>query len=33
MSPPWKIGDYLPHNIKPPGLSIVLDMSRTGSKQ
>ena len=26
MSPPWKAGDDLPHNIKPPGLSIVLDM-------
>ena len=33
MSPPWKTGDDLPHNIKPPGLSIVLDMSRTGSNQ
>ena len=31
MSPPWKAGLDLPHNIKPPGLSIVLDMSRTGS--
>jgi hypothetical protein len=30
MSPPWKAGDDLPHNIKPPGLSIVLDMCRTG---
>ena len=33
MSPPWKAGADLPHNIKPPGLSIVLDMSRTGSIQ
>ena len=32
-SPPWKAGADLPHNIKPPGLSIVLDMSRTGSIQ
>jgi hypothetical protein len=31
MSPPWKAGDDLPHNIKPPGLSIVLDMCRAGS--
>ena len=30
VSPPWKAGDDLPHNIKPPGLSIVLDESRTG---
>ena len=30
MSPPWKIGDDLPHHIKPPGLSIVLDMCRAG---
>ena len=33
MSPPWKTGVDLPHNIKPPGLSIVLDMCRTGSNQ
>jgi len=33
MPPPWKTEDDLPHNIKPPGLSIVLDMSRTGSNQ
>ena len=33
MSPPWKAGDDLPHNIKPPGLSIVLDMCRAGSNQ
>ena len=31
MSPPWKIGIDLPYNIKPPGLSIVLDMCRSGS--
>ena len=31
MSPPWKAGDDLPNNIKPPGLSIVLDMCRAGS--
>jgi len=30
VSPPWKAGDDLPHNIKPPGLSIVLDECRTG---
>jgi hypothetical protein len=33
VSPPWKAGVDLPHNIKPPGLSIVLDMSRAGSNQ
>jgi hypothetical protein len=33
VSPPWKTGDDLPHNIKPPGLSIVLDKCRTGSDQ
>jgi len=33
MSPPWKAGDDLPNNIKPPGLSIVLDMCRAGSDQ
>jgi hypothetical protein len=33
VSPPWKAGDDLPHNIKPPGLSIVLDKSRSGSDQ
>jgi hypothetical protein len=32
-SPPWKAGDDLPHHIKPPGLSIVLDESRAGSDQ
>ena len=31
VSSPWKAGDDLPHNIKPPGLSIVLDECRTGS--
>jgi hypothetical protein len=30
VSPPWKTGDDLPRNIKPPGLSIVLDKCRTG---
>ena len=29
-SSPWKAGEDLPRNIKPPGLSIVLDMCRTG---
>jgi hypothetical protein len=33
MSPPWKAAVDLPHHIKPPGLSIVLDMCRTGSNQ
>jgi hypothetical protein len=33
ISPPWKAGDDLPHNIKPPGLSIVLDKCRAGSDQ
>jgi len=33
VSPPWKAGDDLPHNIKPPGLSIVLDKSRARSDQ
>jgi len=33
VSPPWKTGDDLPHNIKPPGLSIVLDKCRAGSDQ
>jgi hypothetical protein len=33
MSPPWKAGVDLPYNIKPPGLSIVLDMCRAGSNQ
>jgi hypothetical protein len=28
--PPWKAGDDLPSNIKPPGLSIVLDKCRAG---
>ena len=30
MSSPWKAGEDLPRNIKPPGLSIVLDMCRAG---
>jgi hypothetical protein len=33
MSPPWETGIDLPNNIKPPGLSIVLDMCRAGSNQ
>jgi len=33
VSPPWKAGDDLPHNIKPPGLNIVLDKCRAGSDQ
>jgi hypothetical protein len=32
-SPPWEAGDELPHYIKPPGLSILLDMCRAGSAQ
>ncbi len=31
--PPWKAEDDLPNNIKPPGLSIVLDKCRAGSDQ
>jgi hypothetical protein len=30
VSPPWRAEDDLPHHIKPPGLSIVLDKSRAG---
>jgi hypothetical protein len=33
VSPPWKLGDDPPHNIKPAGLSIVLDKCRGGSDQ
>jgi hypothetical protein len=33
VSPPWKAEYDLPHNIKPPGLSIVLDKCRAGSDQ
>ena len=33
VSPPWKAGDDLPNNIKPPGLSIVLDKCRAGLDQ
>src|SRR5436189_5717631 len=33
VSPPWKAGDDLPYNIKPPGLSIVLDNFRQESDQ
>ena len=32
-SPPYETGDELPRHIKPPGLSIVLDKSRTGSDE
>ena len=33
VSAPWKAEDDLPYNIKPPGLSIVLDKCRAGSDQ
>jgi hypothetical protein len=33
VSPPWKAGDDLPRNVKPPGLSIVLDKCRAESDQ
>jgi hypothetical protein len=33
VSPPWKAGEDLPHNIKPPGLNIVLDKCRVGLDQ
>lgn len=33
VSPPWKAEDDLPYNIKPPGLSIVLDECRAGFDQ
>ena len=33
VSPPWNAGDDLPHNIKPPGLNIVLDKCRAGLDQ
>ena len=33
MSPPWEAGLDLPHNTKPPGLNVVLDMCRTGSNR
>jgi hypothetical protein len=33
VSPPWKAEEDLPHHIKPPGLSIVLDKCRTGLDQ
>ena len=33
MSPPWKVGLDLPYNIRPPGLSIVLDTCRAGAGQ
>ena len=31
--PPWRAEADLPNNIKPPGLSIVLDQSRAGLDQ
>ena len=31
--PPWNAADDLPSNIKPPGLSIVLDKCRAGLEQ
>ena len=33
MPPPWTAELELPHKINPPGLNIVLDMCRAGSKQ
>ena len=30
MSPPWKTGLDLPHNIKPPGMSVLLEMCGAG---
>jgi hypothetical protein len=33
MSPPWKTEIDLPRKIKPPGLNIVLDMSRAASSE
>jgi hypothetical protein len=33
VSPPWNAEDDLPHHIKPPGLSIVLDKCRAGLDQ
>jgi len=33
VSPPWRAEDDLPHHIKPPGLSIVLDKCRAGFDQ
>ena len=33
VSPPWKAEEDLPHHIKLPGLSIVLDKARAGSDQ
>jgi hypothetical protein len=33
VSPPWNAEDDLPHHIKPPGLSIVLDKCRAGFDQ
>jgi hypothetical protein len=31
LPPPWETGDDLPRNIRPPGLSIVLDQCRKES--
>ena len=33
VSPPWKAEDDLPHHIRPPGLSIVLDKCHAGLDQ
>ena len=33
VSPPWEAEDNLPNNIKPPGLSIVLDKCCAGLDQ
>ena len=33
LSPPYEAGDDLPRNIKPPGLSILLDKCRAESNQ
>jgi hypothetical protein len=33
VSPPWKAEEELPHHIKPPGLSIVLNKARASSEQ
>jgi hypothetical protein len=33
MSPPWKTEIDLPRKIKPPGLNVVLDMSRAAPDQ
>lgn len=33
VSSPWRAEDDLPHKIRPPGLSILLDKCRAGSDQ